>query len=289
MAFNGFYKSVRARVRHRVLNRSRSRVVERKMLGAILVASPLAVVWGFADTAIAQPVEPVATEAVGYGVFSAEQWALEDSEWQRYQSLMQGIRGSVSPRTLLPIEVLGIHARSAGERRRYAEQWAMMMQEDAERILAFQRAYDEAQRRLFPDNLLINGHRLASLAQTPASTVAVTNTWAWQAEDRVLFFTNTECPTCDAVLERLLSQRQQFSGIDLYFLDVPAGEERRLREWAAAHHIKPAWVSERTITLNLDAGAFQQVVGHRGQSAPVLPVVILRRAGQLITLPTSQL
>jgi len=37
-----------------------------------------------------------------------------------------------------------------------AEQWAMMMREDAERILAFQRAYDEAHKRLFPNGVLID-------------------------------------------------------------------------------------------------------------------------------------
>ena len=72
----------------------------------------------------------------------AEAWDLSDIEWQRYRALMEGIRGSISPATLSPIEVLGIHARDEGERRRYAERWARLMRDDAERILAFQHAYD---------------------------------------------------------------------------------------------------------------------------------------------------
>ena len=71
----------------------------------------------------------------------ARVWGLSKTEWRRYRSLMQGIRGSVSPATISPIEVLGIHARDDAERRRYAELWAQAMWEDAERILAFQRAY----------------------------------------------------------------------------------------------------------------------------------------------------
>ena len=51
-------------------------------------------------------------------------WDLSDTEWRRYRSLMDGIRGSISPATLSPIEVLGIHARDEAERRRYAERWA---------------------------------------------------------------------------------------------------------------------------------------------------------------------
>ena len=69
-------------------------------------------------------------------------------EWQRYRQLMQGIRGSISPETISPIEVLGIHARDEAERQRYADAWASAMHEDVDRILAFQRAYDEAGKRL---------------------------------------------------------------------------------------------------------------------------------------------
>ena len=91
-------------------------------------------------------IEQSATQQIESQTFRAEQWGLDLTEWQRYKFLMQGIRGSVSPATLSPIEVLGIHARNSDERRRYAEQWAVMMRDDAERILAFQRAYDDAQR-----------------------------------------------------------------------------------------------------------------------------------------------
>ena len=73
---------------------------------------------------------------------------------------MQGIRGSISPSTISPIEVLGIHARDEAERRRYAEEWARIMYEDAGRILAFQQAYDEAVKRLYPHQPLIDVSRL---------------------------------------------------------------------------------------------------------------------------------
>lgn len=80
----------------------------------------------------------------------ADLWGLSSVEWQRYESLMTGIRGSISPTSISPIEVLGIHARDDNERRTYAERWAQLMREDVDRILAFQRAYDEAGRRLYP-------------------------------------------------------------------------------------------------------------------------------------------
>ena len=41
----------------------------------------------------------------------ANAWGLSEQEWRRYKTLMRGIRGSISPPTISPIEVLGIHAR----------------------------------------------------------------------------------------------------------------------------------------------------------------------------------
>ena len=228
-----------------------------------------------------QPTDSSATELINPITFRAAQWDLEDTEWQRYQSLMQGIRGSVSPSTLSPIEVLGIHARSTEERQRYAEQWALMMREDAERILAFQRAYDEAQRRLFPSGLLID----ASVVNARKLDRDLVKDLSWQPTDRVLFFTDTQCATCDAVMERLLSQLEHISGIDLYLIDVTAGEESQIREWAATKQIDPQWVNDHKVTLNIDAGARDRVAAHTGQQKQALPVVVLRRGDQFTPLP----
>lgn len=231
-----------------------------------------------------QPTDSSATQLIKPLTFRAAQWDLEDSEWQRYQTLMQGVRGSVSPSTLSPIEVLGIHARSTEERRRYAEQWALMMREDAERILAFQRAYDEAQRRLFPSGLIID----PSVVNARKLDQDLVKDLSWQPTDRVLFFTDTQCSTCDAVMERLLSQLKQFSGIDLYLVDVSVGQESLIRDWATSKQIDPQWVSEHKVTLNVDAGARSKVATHTGQLGQKLPMLVLRRGDQITPLPVSR-
>lgn len=250
---------------------------------ALAVLPPIAIAAQRTDSQVytIQPTDSSATELTDPIKFRAALWDLEDTEWQRYQSLMQGIRGSVSPSTLSPIEVLGIHARSAEERLRYAEQWAVMMREDAERILAFQRAYDEAQKRLYSNGLLID----ASVLNSNKTDHEALAKLAWQPTDRVLFFTDTQCPTCDAVLERLVSQLTQFSGIDLYLIDVSPGEESLIREWAASKQINPQWVNEHKVTLNVDAGARDRVVPHTGQNGQALPVLVLRRGDQFTPLP----
>ena len=211
-------------------------------------------------------------------------WGLSKTEWYRYRALMQGIRGSVSPATLSPIEVLGIHARNRDERRRYAEQWVRMMREDAERILAFQRAYDEAWHRLYPGTVLIDADALASAGPGPD----LANTFGWQPGDRVLFFADTQCAGCDAVLERMLARTGQFSGIDLYLVDVTAGEESRIRKWAAARQIDPQRVRQHEITLNIDAGALERILAHTGLQDAELPVLVRKRGHQLTPLPASR-
>ena len=175
----------------------------------------------------------------------AQSWGLSETEWQRYRSLLQGIRGSVSPTTLSPLEVLGIHARDDAERTRYAEQWAIAMRDDAERVLAFQRAYDEANRRLFPNAPLIDPVQLPPRTSTEAELVS---------SDRVLVFVRPSCPPCETLLARVLASRDKFAGIDIFVAGVVHGDEPAVRAWASAQHIDPAWVQSRQVTLNFADG-----------------------------------
>ena len=216
------------------------------------------------------------------GSVRAEHWGLSGEDWQRYQRLMQGVRGSVSPSTLSPLEVLGIHARNAGERRRYAEQWALIMREDAERILAFQHAYDEAQQRLFPQAQLIDAVKLAMYqAQKKPGSDRVLD-----SADRLLFFTTMECIACDVILDRLLGKLSIIEGIDIYLLDVASGNEEGIREWAGARKIDPAWVHQRRVTLNVDAGALGKLAQNMDQPLDQRPAV-LRRRGDMVSLLSS--
>ncbi len=189
---------------------------------------------------------------------------------------MQGIRGSISPPSISPIEVLGIHARNEPERRRYAEAWTRMMREDVDRILVFQRAYNEAGRRLYPDERLIDPSRLPE-PEPDANHLG--------SNDRVLFFTRPECPRCDAVLERLLRRVEQVAGVDVYLSGVTAGDAQAVRDWASGRGVRPAWVKERRVTLNFDAGALEKLT--QGQAEA--PHLMRRRGGAVTPLPASVL
>ena len=203
-------------------------------------------------------------------------WRLSDTEWRRYQSLMLGIRGSVSATNLSPIEVLGIHARDSAERRRYAARWARAMRDDAERILAFQHAYDAAAERLFSGQTLIDVGKLRTLPQKTSEL---------RADDRILFFTRVMCPACDAVLVKLISRLDTVAGIDIYITNVPTKDDEVIRAWAKEHGIEREWVGTRRVTLNHNAGALEKM----SDEAVDTPALFVRRNGQLSKLSYAEL
>ncbi len=206
----------------------------------------------------------------------AKAWGLSETEWRRYRSLMEGIRGSISPPTISPIEVLGIHARDELERRRYAETWARAMREDVGRILAFQHAYDEAGRRLYPGERLIEPSRLRKIDPETAEL---------RSDDRVLLFTRPACPSCDVLLGRLLRRVEEVAGIDIYLSELTPGDEAAVRDWATSKGIRPEWVKSRRVTLNFDAGALEKLT--RGQVQA--PVLMRRQGGDIEPLTASAL
>lgn len=206
----------------------------------------------------------------------ANAWGLSEQEWRRYKTLMQGIRSSISPPTISPIEVLGIHARDEAERRQYAEHWARAMREDIDRILAFQRAYDAAGKRLFPNERVIDVDRLPR--KTPREDVL-------QPADRLLFFSRPDCPSCDLLLGKLLNRFDEIAGIDIYLSGIEPGDDAAVRDWASSHVIDPQWVRSRRITLNHDAGALKKLTKGEGK----VPEVLRRRGDDLSTIRVSDL
>jgi len=206
----------------------------------------------------------------------ARTWNLSETEWRRYRELMQGVRGSISPETISPIEVLGIHARDEAERQRYADAWARAMHEDVDRILAFQRAYDAAGKRLYPNEPLID------VGQLPVEAEA---TSVFQSSDRLLFFARPACPVCDALMNKLLKRIDEVSGIDIYLLGLAQGDDAAVRTWASTHRIDPEWVRSRRVTLNHDAGALGKLTGGEGQ----VPYLMRRRGEDVSQLRASDL
>lgn len=189
-------------------------------------------------------------------------WALSKQDWSRYKTLMKGIRGSISPKTISPIEVLGTHARNETERRKYAEIWARMRHDDITRILAFQKAYDEAFARLYPDEQMID---VALLNRSPDAQ--------FKQGDRILVFLKiAQCGECVATIQKVMQSEQIKSlHVDIYFVDTHnKKDDDKIRRWAQQHNIDAKRLKSGSITLNHDKGTLYKITRNIVSSVPLV-------------------
>ncbi|MGE8113838.1 TIGR03759 family integrating conjugative element protein [Pseudomonas sp. NPDC086566] len=173
---------------------------------------------------------------------AAQEWGLTSKEYERYQEVMQGPRGVYSP-GLDPLTALGIEARSDSERRRFAELQVQAERQRVDRELAYQRAYDEAYRRLFPG---INAIEISASASARAGSSGP----ALEGNGRMALFVKDDCLPCIDQVKRLQASQTPF---DLYFVGSQNDDER-IRRWAILAGVDPSSVKSRLITLNHDQG-----------------------------------
>ncbi|RJL48666.1 TIGR03759 family integrating conjugative element protein [Pectobacterium carotovorum] len=167
----------------------------------------------------------------------AQDWGLNTDEWLRYRELMEGPLGTYSP-NLDPLSALGIEARSDDERQRYAELQVQAEARRVEKLLAYQRAYDEAWQRQNPDMLRVN------LPDAGLNKNTVTG------NGRTAVFVKENCQPCAQLVQRLQTSGTPF---DLYMVGSRQ-DDVRIRDWARRAQIDPEQVRNGTITLNHDAG-----------------------------------
>lgn len=191
----------------------------------------------------------------GETVRSGSAWGLSEVEWARYEALMRGPRGRWSP-DLDPLMVLGIHAESDAERRRFAELTARQEHDRVERELAFQREYDAAWRRLYPNELRLDPARLMEDAGDASEPPFV-------AGDRLLVFVDISCTeACASVVARVLARQLATPGLIVdFYLRGTNGRDEPIRQWAQTNRVPPELVRSRTITLNHDNGALARLAG----------------------------
>ena len=188
----------------------------------------------------------------------ARDWGLSAEDWTRYRELMQGPLGVYSP-ALDPLTALGIEARSEEERRRYAE---LQVQAESKRVgktLAYQRAYDDAWKRLYPGQQRVD----MPGAKAPGA--------GNRGSGRPAVFVKAECPPCEQRARQLQAAGTAF---DLYMVGSRQ-DDARIRQWATQAGIDPGRVRARTITLNHDAGRWLSL-GLPGD----LPAVVREVNGQ---------
>ncbi|VFT27680.1 lytic transglycosylase, catalytic [Pseudomonas aeruginosa] len=167
----------------------------------------------------------------------ASDWGLQPQEWARYRELMDGPLGIYSP-NLDPLSALGIEARTDEERRRYAELQVQVEARRVEKLLAYQKAYDEAWQRLNPGMQRVN---LPDDKPVAGAT---------RGSGRTAVFVKDGCEACGQLVQRLQSSGTEF---DLYMVGSRQ-DDARIRDWAKRANVDPARVRRGTITLNHDGG-----------------------------------
>jgi integrating conjugative element protein (TIGR03759 family) len=191
------------------------------------------------------------------------QWQLSKPQWQRYTYLMEGMRGSISPATISPLEVLGTHARNDQERRKYARLWATMMHDDVERILKFQNAYNVAWDSLYGNQPMVDLNQLNLKSRQPDS---------WQSGDHILLFVKiNDCQRCQIAVHTAAKRALAVGAIlDVYFVATKAGaDDGLIRRWAQAASINPVDVKAKRITLNHESGELMELTGKVVTTFPV--------------------
>jgi len=186
----------------------------------------------------------------------AQQWGLRDDEFARYRELMQGPLGMYSP-NLDPLSALGIEAQTNEERRRYAELQVQAEARRVEKLLAYQRAYDEAWQRLYPNMQRVN---------LPGAVSGVAS-----GNGRIAVFVRDGCTACEQAVQRLQSSGTDF---DLYMVGSRS-DDARIRDWAKRAQIDPMRIRDGAITLNHDGGRWLSL-GLSGE----LPAVVREVNGQ---------
>ena len=203
----------------------------------------------------------------------ARDWGLRGDEWGRYRELMEGPLGIHSP-NLDPLTALDIEARSDEERRRYAELQVQVEARRVEKLLAYQRAYDEAWQRLHPDAQRVN---LPDALPGGSAMTGSGRTKEQSKKDlpvgsgRTAVFVRDGCAPCAQVVQRLQTANAEF---DLYMVGSRQ-DDARIREWAQRAQIDPARVRSGSITLNHDGGRWL-ALGLPGE----LPAVVRQVNGQ---------
>lgn len=176
---------------------------------------------------------------------TAQAWGLDQKEFERFESIMKGPRGTWSP-NIDPLTALGLEARTPAERQKYAEQLVKAERARAEAELSLQRAYDAAWKRLYPNDMPVNAFTTNDNDVEKGSRSIFTSTSTAPKQRLSVSIAIDECGECDAVIKRLLSVQVP---MDIWVVDSE-GKDDRIRSWAAKVGIPPARVRPGDITLN---------------------------------------
>ncbi len=203
-------------------------------------------------------------------------WGLTQNEEKRYLLLMQNRSGNYwSQHQLTPVEILGINARDPKERAHFADLYAAQLQQRVGKELAWMVSATKAKKSLNKGTPVVQ-----SFDVKPYSPYYQGN--SLQAGDSLFLFTtiNTES---HHVTSTLLNQLEKTNfTVNIYFVDKPSN--KAVQAWASSQNIPYNLVQKGTITLNTNAGHFDEIQGDK-----TLPVMVVVRNGRSERVDLSRL
>lgn len=170
----------------------------------------------------------------------AAEWGITVDDYYRYQELMSGTRGVWSPDGD-PLMVLGAHAQSSSERRRFAE---LFVRKEYERVvgeLEFQKAVDQAWKRLFPQQQRVE--------LAPGVTKVVNDN---QEPVRFALVVEPECTRCVPVVRSYVQRVAREDGLqalDIYIRET-SGDDSALRAFVDSAGIPVELIRANRVTIN---------------------------------------
>ncbi len=172
----------------------------------------------------------------------AQQWDLSVSEWQRYKTLLKGIDGYRSDK-LDPLTELGIRARSTAERRRYARKLARLEHERTQRVLAFQKTYDQVFSQMYAGQAPVNAQGMTQALMAGPQSAAKLG--LDQSSRPAIVVRIHDCSACKRIVQKQANSQMP---MDIYVVD--ADSDDAIRRWAMQVGLNPKRVRSGDITLN---------------------------------------
>lgn len=164
-------------------------------------------------------------------------WGISESEYQEYQNIMAGPRGTFSPGIAPPL-ALALEAKTDSERKRFLKIFAKLEYERTANDLLTAKLYNEVFTEMYSEPFINKSELLKGKNYI-------------LEEDSFVIFIDASCNDCKINLSRDLLRTSSFPNnpTDIYVKNIFT--DPQLRRWAGEHGINPMDVQEGKVTLNL--------------------------------------
>lgn len=205
----------------------------------------------------------------------AKPWGLTPPDYSHYLYLMQHTDNGLfySQAHLDPSWILAINGKDKTEQHKFVVLAVQREHARLDKLLAFEKLFQDVQKELYPNQLPI------AMPVAPLAKPAILNT---AFTDRILFFTTLSAPD-NTIIKKLLEKIQHAKAKLDIFLIGPDVTSAHIQQWALQHAIPPTLTQQGIITLNHDAGKYQQLT--HGKAS--LPLVLVHRLGKLYVMDKS--